>query len=512
MDIKDLNNIQFRCFLVQFQFLTAAQFHFVHGPALNGLLCHALRKHPLGKDIALYPVETGHIIYEKNDCYNFVVIRFGESDNFHLLLEDRLKDYAETSQEIQEAGNQPFHHYNVIKVETLPPPPYPFKQEKNDKKTETTLTLQLLTPLRMSKKIREGEIKAFDTSYFDIRQFIKLLYRRIFDLLKYNPSFKKEFSQPELPECEIISKTMLMIDDPCRKKNKSDMSFSGIMGKILLRIKMDNVWKKILWLGQFVQAGNNTSFGFGKYRICEWNNTTEVLPDRPLPVLPEQKLPLYITNQAACVRVSGESLCISYPGNEKIPKRHIPLSFISSLIITGHPRVTLPVILKLAKKGMPSFFCTKTAKVYASTPTESPDIALRVKQLTLASDEKFVLYFTKSIVGAKINNYAVLIRRQKLDDGTNSLFKKLENAVMDADTIDVIRGYEGKATYLYFNLLKGHLEPAWRFTHRKSHPPPDPVNSMLSFGYTIIYHYLTTALLAAGLEPGIGFIINKKGT
>ena len=101
------------------------RFHFFHGPALNGLLCHALEKHPLGKDIALYPVETGHIVYNKNDRYNFVITRFGPKGDFHTILKDRLNAYA-GKQGTPEAEHQPFHHYDVIKVETLPHPRCPF--------------------------------------------------------------------------------------------------------------------------------------------------------------------------------------------------------------------------------------------------------------------------------------------------------------------------------------------------------------------------------------------------
>ena len=36
--------------------------------------------------------------------------------------------------------------------------------------------------------------------------------------------------------------------------------------------------------------------------------------------------------------------------------------------------------------------------------------------------------------------------------------------------------------------------------------PPDPVNAMLSFGYTLLLHEAIAALETAGLDPAVGFL------
>ncbi|MDE0077689.1 MAG: CRISPR-associated endonuclease Cas1 [Caldilineaceae bacterium] len=41
---------------------------------------------------------------------------------------------------------------------------------------------------------------------------------------------------------------------------------------------------------------------------------------------------------------------------------------------------------------------------------------------------------------------------------------------------------------------------------RKAHAPPDPVNVLLSFGYTLLAQNIWGAVLTAGLDPYVGFL------
>ena len=44
------------------------------------------------------------------------------------------------------------------------------------------------------------------------------------------------------------------------------------------------------------------------------------------------------------------------------------------------------------------------------------------------------------------------------------------------------------------------------FETRRMHPPPDPVNALLSLGYTMATNELRGVAEAHGLEPHIGFL------
>jgi CRISPR-associated protein Cas1 len=56
--------------------------------------------------------------------------------------------------------------------------------------------------------------------------------------------------------------------------------------------------------------------------------------------------------------------------------------------------------------------------------------------------------------------------------------------------------------------LRGEL--AASFEKRARRPPPDPVNSLLGLGYTLLTEAMMTALEVAGLDPYIGFFHADK--
>jgi CRISPR-associated protein Cas1 len=72
--------------------------------------------------------------------------------------------------------------------------------------------------------------------------------------------------------------------------------------------------------------------------------------------------------------------------------------------------------------------------------------------------------------------------------------------------LDDIRGIEGIAAAKYFTALSGALPLPWVFRERNRRPPRDPINALLSFGYTLLLSSITTAAIVAGLDPCVGFL------
>jgi CRISP-associated protein Cas1 len=74
----------------------------------------------------------------------------------------------------------------------------------------------------------------------------------------------------------------------------------------------------------------------------------------------------------------------------------------------------------------------------------------------------------------------------------------------------VIRGVEGRAAALHFEVFARHLRPALRagfpFDGRNRRPPRDAINAMLSFFYALLRHDCVSALTAAGLDPFVGYL------
>lgn len=67
--------------------------------------------------------------------------------------------------------------------------------------------------------------------------------------------------------------------------------------------------------------------------------------------------------------------------------------------------------------------------------------------------------------------------------------------------LEEILGFEGSAARDYFQAARNLIGPEWGFEARQRRPPPDPVNAMLSYGYTLLVHEAVAALETAGLDP-----------
>lgn len=76
----------------------------------------------------------------------------------------------------------------------------------------------------------------------------------------------------------------------------------------------------------------------------------------------------------------------------------------------------------------------------------------------------------------------------------------------DAASYDELLGHEGTASREYFRAWRQVIGEDWGFTARQRRPPPDPVNAMLSFGYTLLTQEAIAALEGAGLDAAVGFL------
>jgi len=139
---------------------------------------------------------------------------------------------------------------------------------------------------------------------------------------------------------------------------------------------------------------------------------------------------------------------------------------------------------------------------------------LRHQQSLLASDPLFALQTAQNIVYGKIVNQRVVVRRHA--EGAPWAGRAL--AAMDdmikrigtAQDADQLRGMEGQAAREYFGLLRQMIRPpseggSWNFDRRAYYPPPDPINALLSFVYSLILRDVTTACELIGLDPYLGF-------
>jgi len=142
---------------------------------------------------------------------------------------------------------------------------------------------------------------------------------------------------------------------------------------------------------------------------------------------------------------------------------------------------------------------------------------IRRKQLDFTLSGEAVKWI-KNIVVQKINNQIALLLtytlqepdKQKeidktiarLEDYRNKI-EKLEGDVV-SDIAPTLRGWEGIATKIYFEMISALLPEKYRFGSRSQHPATDVFNCLLNYGYGILYGKIEGALIKAGIDPYVG--------
>ncbi len=78
--------------------------------------------------------------------------------------------------------------------------------------------------------------------------------------------------------------------------------------------------------------------------------------------------------------------------------------------------------------------------------------------------------------------------------------------VAAASTIPALMGCEGASAREYFHAWGAAWRSPWRFIGRNRQPPRDPVNAMMSLGYTLALSGVERQLGRLGLDLQIGFL------
>jgi len=218
---------------------------------------------------------------------------------------------------------------------------------------------------------------------------------------------------------------------------------------------------------------------------------------------------LYVIEQGAEVTKQGNRLVVRKFGTEL---ESVPAFKVEQLILMGNIQITSQAIKFLLTEGIDTVFLTVNGRYRGRlVSTFSKNIDLRRIQFRKLEEKPFVLELAKKFVWGKLSNYRVLLRRyqkevqkEEVEKGIHSLRRLIEK-VPEVPDLDSLRGVEGSGSAAYFSAL-GHLlkVPEFHFEKRTRRPPRDPVNVLLSFGYTLLANTVQTFVDLSGLDPYLG--------
>jgi len=227
----------------------------------------------------------------------------------------------------------------------------------------------------------------------------------------------------------------------------------------------------------------------------------------------DEGIQVFVQTKDLKIGIRGECLHItsgSYSSAE-VETKAIPIANIESVSVFGYVQVTTQAIHALTRAGIPIAFISSAGGLLGLIePFQSISSKLRIGQVQVAQDSRLSLELSKKLVSSKIINQRTILQRNhsSLPETVMAELSQLELASKDVDAAPSLLGLEGRAAAIYFqffgDILKKEFGELFRENGRKRRPPPDPVNSLLSFAYTILSKECYSALKIAGLEPSIG--------
>ena len=147
------------------------------------------------------------------------------------------------------------------------------------------------------------------------------------------------------------------------------------------------------------------------------------------------------------------------------------------------------------------------------------NVLLRRAQHDALSDPNRTTEIARSCIAGKVQNSRFVLQRSARDAGDGgasgvlsaaaAMLGSLLDSVAGADAVDSLRGYEGDAARIYYDVFNWmvRVEPdAFRFGGRSRRPPRDRMNAILSFLYTLLTADCRAAAETVGLDPQVGYL------
>jgi CRISPR-associated protein Cas1 len=220
---------------------------------------------------------------------------------------------------------------------------------------------------------------------------------------------------------------------------------------------------------------------------------------------------VYVTQEDAFIGKVDERLHVKF---DKKTILDVPLIKVDGVVVLGRATVSPAVISELLERHIPVTFLTETGRYLGRIePEVTKNIFVRKAQWQAIGESAQAIHVVQGFVRGKLKNYRnFLIRRQRESPGLDLSVNvtRLEQAIAPIETtknINSLRGLEGAGSAAYFGCFDQLIRATeFSFNNRVRRPPTDPVNSLLSFGYSLLRHDIQGAVNIAGFDPYLGYL------
>lgn len=196
-------------------------------------------------------------------------------------------------------------------------------------------------------------------------------------------------------------------------------------------------------------------------------------------------------------------------------KKYIPVETMDSLYIYSNTIFTSEFFSFINKKGLHiAFFDKFGEKIGSFVPQNSrKNMKTEIKQMEIYQDEKERLAIARKLEIASVANLRANLRyygRRKESSMLTQAVEQMSNYIKKLNEAQDVNGLmliEAQARQKYYQCFNEILDSdEFVFTKRTRRPPKDPLNSMISFGNTMLYQRIANEINRTSLDIRIGFV------
>lgn len=218
---------------------------------------------------------------------------------------------------------------------------------------------------------------------------------------------------------------------------------------------------------------------------------------------------LYVTEPGSRLEKDYHRLTVVNTEDEVVLS--VPVARVEEVVLVGSVGITTQALQQMLLNGVGFSILSAAGRLLGRLQAPcAKNIFLRRLQYQRAADPDFCRRISGDIVAGKLKNQRAMARRMRrqhpaIDLAVVASLARLLRQVPGCATLHQLRGVEGLAARLYFKILRAALLPGWDSQTRNRRPPRDPLNALLSLGYSLLTQNLITAAEIAGLDPYEGF-------
>ena len=219
---------------------------------------------------------------------------------------------------------------------------------------------------------------------------------------------------------------------------------------------------------------------------------------------------IYVYEQGSIITINENRLIITKVNKEI---ESIPIELIDGVMIFGNIQVSTQSIHKLLTKGINITYLSKKGYNFGRLENSNKvNIERQRLQFKKSEDIFYSLEISKKFIEGKIRNQRTVLLRANKQLKNKEIKEKIElmkryiAKIEYVNDIESLMGMEGFCAKIYFDSLNYILNEEYRFKNRSKRPPRDPFNSIISFGYALLYNEVFNILGSKGLNPYVAFL------